>query len=762
MQDIATTKSEIAALMTKVNDYSGNNISQQLEFRSYLKQADKVYGQPDEPRKNYIAQENTNAAEQSRQSELTEKSKDNSREYAKPVEQKSSAQTPNETSDDVAYPSSDKDGLVSDQQDVNQPLTANGKDITSKQDTKEPTAKLQSSDELKTEQDTITSSEQAKQPQDNTTIGDETLVAGALNSINQNHEQLDEVISEDAAVDEENLIDWLSLLEKSIAKASDNVEPTLNKSADSETDIATEILAQQTDVDGDLDSDLTLLDLLSQKENSELIAADAAAETLIANPEIDADNPQVMLNVAQNQPQAEPNKQQINDQVSEEAGSLSVEQETSVTLDTLTTLVTELQSALNASEQTSANGDAESTDELLTRIGELLEQLDPKVMDKLRETLSIESDTVAMSNNMMSLEDIEAQDTVIEDMQLLLSMLHVANTSANASDSTPKGAVNGEIQQDGKTTLNSQTAEIASNTAQQNNLSSKPIDKQLAALLDLPAEKLDAALTNLAQRLDLKSATAQVDTSQTNLKTDFVSALKSGIEEVKAQMKQGHQPAIDLSALVNDAANKVNLVPIVPEVLDQSVTRFNQSLELTSQLNAKIEQLQHNFVSERNLVKENVNQAQHLQTKQGQQIAQFDKAVNITRNEGLQQLTEKVRWMANQNNLQAEIRLDPPDLGAMKVRLNMSGDTASVNIVVQSQQARDVLDQATPRLKELLEQQGIELGQSSVQQESSNNSEQDSEYVGTNQGDENMPAEESQVIEQRISNGRLGGIDYFV
>jgi len=74
--------------------------------------------------------------------------------------------------------------------------------------------------------------------------------------------------------------------------------------------------------------------------------------------------------------------------------------------------------------------------------------------------------------------------------------------------------------------------------------------------------------------------------------------------------------------------------------------------------------------------------------------------------------------MINSRNISAEIRLDPPDLGGMNIKVNLSGDSASVSFIVQSQHARDALDQAVPRLREMLEEHGIELGQSSVHQES--------------------------------------------
>ncbi|WP_353371120.1 flagellar hook-length control protein FliK [Aliiglaciecola sp. NS0011-25] len=741
MQDIATTKSEIAALVTKVNDYSGNNFNQQQEFGSYLKQADRVYGYPDEPRKNHTAQENIKPVDDNQKNALREKSKDDSREYAKPVEQKSSNHAPQSSNTDNPQTSGSKDSLDSTVQDVQEQVSVSGQTngLNSKHHSEQANGVEESKLNKAGDESELISAEQ------------KDLENTVSTSLEQDSRNLDESVSEQGMVDEASLIDWLSLLEKSIAKATDGGEPQVKEEGELlDPSIAEKLSTDQSALESDEGIDLAAFNALLPTENSELVNDDVQSEVNITNSELETSSQETILASVDNLSNDESNKVERDD--------ISLEQETKSTLETLTTLITELQAAFKASQQNTESGEAESLDQLLTRISEFVEQIDPKVMEKLQQSLTLESEAGAVSNNMLADTEMPTDNAITEDMQLLLDLLAVSNVT----DATTKMPANSDTQPSDEQTITSQAQNITTIANQELTASGKQLDKSVRALLDIPSDKLDAALANLAQRLDVKPSTDQADTSGTSIKTDFISALKSGVEEVKAQIKQGHQPAIDLSTLVTDAATKVGAMPIVPEVLDQSVTRFNQSLELASQLNAKIEQLQHHFVSEKTLVKENINQAQHLQTKQGQQLAQFDKAVNITRNEGLQQLTEKVRWMANQNNLQAEIRLDPPDLGAMKVRLNMSGDTASVNIVVQSQQARDVLEQATPRLKELLEQQGIELGQSSVQQEQNDKGQQDSEYVGTHQAEENMQGEESQVIEQRISHGRLGGIDYFV
>jgi flagellar hook-length control protein FliK len=152
-------------------------------------------------------------------------------------------------------------------------------------------------------------------------------------------------------------------------------------------------------------------------------------------------------------------------------------------------------------------------------------------------------------------------------------------------------------------------------------------------------------------------------------------------------------------------------------------------------------------------------------------LSTTDKAINIFKQEGQQQLAEKVRWMVNSKSATAEIRLDPPDLGGINIKVNLSGDTAQVNFNVQSAAAKEALDQAVPRLRDMLQDQGIELGESVVQQESQNSQQgetsenRDSLAHGNNMGQNDTPeiVEDNtiQVMQQRVSGGVLGGIDYY-
>lgn len=79
-----------------------------------------------------------------------------------------------------------------------------------------------------------------------------------------------------------------------------------------------------------------------------------------------------------------------------------------------------------------------------------------------------------------------------------------------------------------------------------------------------------------------------------------------------------------------------------------------------------------------------------------------------------QQLGDRVQWMIGQNLHQADIQLSPPDLGALKVHIQMHGDQASVNFSSPHAQVRDALDAATPRLREMMHEAGLTLGDVNV------------------------------------------------
>jgi len=81
-------------------------------------------------------------------------------------------------------------------------------------------------------------------------------------------------------------------------------------------------------------------------------------------------------------------------------------------------------------------------------------------------------------------------------------------------------------------------------------------------------------------------------------------------------------------------------------------------------------------------------------------------------------LGERMQWMVGQQLQQAEIRLDPPELGSLDVKVTVNKEHATVHFVTHNPQVRDALEAATPRLREMFAESGLNLGDVNVSQES--------------------------------------------
>jgi flagellar hook-length control protein FliK len=79
-----------------------------------------------------------------------------------------------------------------------------------------------------------------------------------------------------------------------------------------------------------------------------------------------------------------------------------------------------------------------------------------------------------------------------------------------------------------------------------------------------------------------------------------------------------------------------------------------------------------------------------------------------------EEVGNRVVWMANRQESRAELVLTPPQMGRVEVSLTISGDQASANFVSANPAVREALEAALPRLREVLADAGIQLGQAQV------------------------------------------------
>ena len=119
--------------------------------------------------------------------------------------------------------------------------------------------------------------------------------------------------------------------------------------------------------------------------------------------------------------------------------------------------------------------------------------------------------------------------------------------------------------------------------------------------------------------------------------------------------------------------------------------------------------------------------------------------------------------MVSQGVQQAEIRLDPPELGHMMVRVQVQGDQTQVQFHVTQTQTRDLVEQAIPRLRELLAEQGMQLTDSNVSQGGKEQDGSGEQGEGAGHGLAEMDeisAEESLLVSNNATSYR-SGIDYY-
>jgi len=81
---------------------------------------------------------------------------------------------------------------------------------------------------------------------------------------------------------------------------------------------------------------------------------------------------------------------------------------------------------------------------------------------------------------------------------------------------------------------------------------------------------------------------------------------------------------------------------------------------------------------------------------------------------------QKLTWMAGNNRQHAELVLTPPQLGRIEVSLTINGDQASAVFTSANPAVREALEESMQRLREILADAGVSLGQTQVGAESPN------------------------------------------
>ena len=123
---------------------------------------------------------------------------------------------------------------------------------------------------------------------------------------------------------------------------------------------------------------------------------------------------------------------------------------------------------------------------------------------------------------------------------------------------------------------------------------------------------------------------------------------------------------------------------------------------------------------------------------------------------------ERVQWMVNQKLNSATIRLDPPHLGKLDVQINLAADATTININTQQAQTREMLEQASARLKEFLEESGFQNVNVDISHQQARQDEPSQAAFGSQSTDAEDGSQSVEAgVQNQGKNSVNGLVDYF-
>ncbi|NLQ16541.1 flagellar hook-length control protein FliK [Marinomonas sp. M1K-6] len=131
------------------------------------------------------------------------------------------------------------------------------------------------------------------------------------------------------------------------------------------------------------------------------------------------------------------------------------------------------------------------------------------------------------------------------------------------------------------------------------------------------------------------------------------------------------------------------------------------------------------------------------------------------------EMTQKVAWVARDGGHTAHIRLDPPELGSLTVKISVDSDSnAQVSFVAATPQARDLLEAQMGRLREMLAQQGMDLSRAEVDvsQQDASGAQERGNYRNNAANQEGVAANDElddELIDSNMSYVSATGVDYY-
>jgi len=367
----------------------------------------------------------------------------------------------------------------------------------------------------------------------------------------------------------------------------------------------------------------------------------------------------------------------------------------------LLTAVKNAQADNSLPTKVSANVSAAVTDSDSTAVSEFADEIAGQ-----NSTAKVSVQLMAGAESAAKAVDSRQSQKVVENEKPLASVTYSETTvpsepvlAANQIlSSMPSSAANEKAA--AKTAVVDSTATEASVTEDSDD-TQLTVNSLTEPKLSVQAQSAAALVTQVTQQAKPQQAEAKVSTEEL-LKQ--AAAEQFTAESDLGQQSSGHE---------SQPGSSQTLLTETAQLQSKTVSQAYEQNSFASQLKASIEKAIGTTQTATGTA------ASEQVQKQADQLGQ---KLSLIQPEASAQLKEKMLMMVKDKVHTAEIRLDPAELGSMQIKINLQQDQMSVQFIVQQGHAKDLMEQQMPKLRELLQQQGIELSQGSVQQQNQSSS----------------------------------------
>lgn len=129
------------------------------------------------------------------------------------------------------------------------------------------------------------------------------------------------------------------------------------------------------------------------------------------------------------------------------------------------------------------------------------------------------------------------------------------------------------------------------------------------------------------------------------------------------------------------------------------------------------------------------------------------------------EFSQKITWLSTQKNQSAELHLNPPQLGPLDVVLKVNGDQATAMFSSPHAAVREAIEQALPKLREMMAESGIMLGNAMVSDQTPKNEQHTASHKAQGKGsatvDRTKDTESTQEVRVSSISRHNGMVDTF-